>query len=514
MNKARFNCIGLLLTVVLNLSNVQGQAPGSSMQAVTIPVRGGKDITARQLRLKRDIICSMVIPGQDRLILLAVNADRYTGKWNTRGKFIGIDLKTGRIAFVRKTAWPEFQITTQAILLQEGNTLRAISVKDGTLRWEKKHTLMRYVNDSLDFWISHTGTFYNIHGGEQQWINRIPNLHTIEQVVSLAPDTLLISASGLHWVQLQQGIVHSYPAVTDRNYAKGRTQNTVMIITGIMASAISGVPMSLSNYAPSMIFRISSNVLVDGNTLYYASRDSLLKLTRSGEHLWSVSLDAKHTGLQQLIDLGDRLVYLNSGNAAGDTRNITTGSPACRIYDKATGTHPVAVNLPDDETNIIDYVQRGDTLILLMPHHLITLNTGEGQPATKFFPLTWRKPSPARLLGDEEVRYMVDTTTGTATRITTGSESAVTVMNARGHGLLVDLRNGNTQAMPETAFCRVYQSATLEVYSSTAETCFLNGAKGKVCCLPEHGSVTKTDVAYIFTGKRNVCLFPNHSFDP
>lgn len=514
MKGLRYTSTGVLLAVILNFTTALGQPPDARLQEVTLTGSDGKDFPARKLRLRRDIIFSKLIAGQERLILLSVNADRHTGKWNTRGRFIGIDLKTGRVVFIHKTEWPDFHITSHAILLQAGHTLRAISVKDGSLLWEKKHTTMLYVNDSLDFWISQTGTFCTIHGGEQKWTNRIPNPHTIEQVVPLAPDTLLISASGLHWFHLQQGIVHSYPAITDRKYSRGRAQNTVLTISGIMVSAISGVPMYVSANAPSSIFRISSNVLIDGNTLYYASRDSLLKLSRSGKHLWSAPLDAKHTVLQQLIDLGDQLGYINSGIAAGNTRNITTGSPSCHLYDKANGTRTQIVKLPDDESNIIDHATRGETLILLMPHHLVTLRTNERTPTTSYFPLTGSKRSPARLLKEQEALYTVVKSGAITNKIATGNDSVIAVLTTRGHGFLMDLRNGSTQEMPKAVFFRVYQSTMLEVYTSTNETCFFPAGNRNMFCLPGHGSMTKTADAFIFTGKREVYLFPTDAFDP
>lgn len=479
---------------------------------MTVTVKNGTGMPAKKLRLRSDILYSKVIPELNRLVLVAAKVDPSTGKWINRGRLIGIDIKTGRIAFVRKTVWPDVQLTSQAILLNAGTHLQAFSVMDGGLLWEKKRTTLLYANDSLHFWISQTGAFYNIRSGEQQWPGTLPGIHAVEDAVALSPDTLLISASGLHWIQLQQGLVHTFPAITEKPYPKGSAENTVMIITGIMAGALSGMPMYVSVNAPTRIIAISSNVLVDPTHVYYASRDSLVQLSRSGERRWAVPLAPGKTGLQYLIDLGDRLGYLNSGRAVGNTRTLTTGSPAFAVYHKANGQVKCDVALPNEEGVILDTDRRGDTVLLLLPHHVASIQTAAEHTNVVPMALIGLKHPAVRFIKTNEACFTLDKTDGRATALFSGEENSIRVMDRKTCLYRVDARTGTAAAVPGPVYTRVYQSAVLEVYSSTAETCFLSDEI--TFCLPERGSVTKTEDTYIFTGKRSVYLFPNHTFDP
>ncbi len=173
----------------------------------------------------------------------------------------------------------------------------------------------------------------NLEDGNIKWSSDITRMFDWNEVKYLNDSILLIAASGLHGVNVKNGQTWSHNLIT------GDDKLRKFIFSPITAeSSTLGKPSFVSSSLEYVATQISSNILVDGDYIYFAAKDKLICVNNSGKLIWSTDLSASPTSKSFLFINGNDLSLFNLGVASFKDRIIEYGKPYLIGMNKLTGS--------------------------------------------------------------------------------------------------------------------------------------------------------------------------------
>lgn len=157
---------------------------------------------------------------------------------------------------------------------------------------------------------------YNISlkDNESIWTRDFNRSLGCDYVGKINDSVLLFVASGLHSVNVNDGLGWSYEMQTDKQE-------------------------SYSSYPYEYVFIVDyhSNVLIDSVSATIASKDQILKLDLNGEVIWNNALPSKKTTLSRIVHNNDYVVLINHGFVIGMDSFFRSGCPYFSVFDWETG---------------------------------------------------------------------------------------------------------------------------------------------------------------------------------
>lgn len=171
-----------------------------------------------------------------------------------------------------------------------------------------------------------------LEDGSLRWSSAISRAFDWNEVKYLNDSVLLVAASGIHGIHLRTGKTWSHPLIT------GDTNLKRMVFSPITPeSSTLGKPPFLGSPLENVVTQLSSNILMDGNRIYYAGKDKLLCLDDKGQLLWSTDISVSPTSKSFLFINGNDLSLFNLGVASFKDRIIEYGKPYLIGMDKLSG---------------------------------------------------------------------------------------------------------------------------------------------------------------------------------
>lgn len=489
---------------IICLSDAEAQIKDGCLKPGLVLTTNGTELPCQKIFSRQELLECKYIADLNLLVTATARKDRLTGQLISRVKITGVDLNTGKVKYFKKTHWENFSITRQVILFNEGNNVQAISIEDGKLLWKKKNNSAMYLNDSLNFWIDTHGRFFNIDDGNQKWTTGINDFHLPESIITLSSDTLLLSSSGLHWLHREKGVFRSFHVNTEKKYLKGRTINTFVAISSVLAGVISGVPSTFYSNEPRNLIGISSNLLIYDPSLYYAGRDSLYKLTRDGKKIWTVPLTANETGLQKIFTVGDKLAYINTGKTAGTTKVVVTGHADFKLYDSVNGNIALHPTFPHKEDVIHDIYINGGMVILLLNRHIAIIRTDKEKSSVKFTPLQDLQGGNFHFLTQDAEYFSYNPTEDTFYPAEIHRKDSVFITNNRNILYSLNIHDGNFSESNNEYYRKKTMKDSTEVYYNNDQICIRYALTNKSMCFTGHNSIMETPEKYILFGQHNI----------
>jgi hypothetical protein len=174
---------------------------------------------------------------------------------------------------------------------------------------------------------------YDLQTGQDVWDREISREWGWNDLFYLNENTLLVVASGLHTVDINNGMGWDFPAVTGRkDYTGVIAANALGLAAGLLTGTY------VMSTGADVVRELVSNVLHDDNNLYFASGNMICRLDSDGQLIWSKSLPEEHTS-KSTIFIKEGVIYLiNRGYAFMGYRKIHIGTPflaAFRQFDGA-----------------------------------------------------------------------------------------------------------------------------------------------------------------------------------
>lgn len=215
----------------------------------------------------------------------------------------------------------------------------------------------------------------DLRRGETKWARRLKRDYAWSDVFHLSDSTLMVCAEGLYSVNIRNGNGWDYKAKTGRNdYKNTAIANGIGIGLGLLTGTF------IISYGSEKIGEISSNVLVDGDDIYYASKEQIVKLNKhSGEMEWRQPLLSNHASKSYLFSNDNSVFMVNTGVAYKGGRWVDEGKAYIASFDKYTGTQMLLLALNKRKERILDYEKLGNDLYLVFKNTIAKYSTETGE---------------------------------------------------------------------------------------------------------------------------------------
>lgn len=210
----------------------------------------------------------------------------------------------------------------------------------------------------------------NFETGERIWKTPLHQNLTWESVKTINDDILLIESEGVYGLRISDGRNWYYKGVDYDLYPPLKELSVLTAASVLVGLAAGFIVVPTAN----PIRGISSNTLVDNDTIYYAHKDTIACLGRFGQIYWQAILPAKTTSRSSLFIDGNILVMVNYGYAYENGNKVLYGKPFISGYDKHTGERQYYTQINATGEYIVDADVTDSVLTLFFPN--ITIRYG------------------------------------------------------------------------------------------------------------------------------------------
>lgn len=315
------------------------------------------------------------------------------GKWlDNKGTAIRYDLKNNKILWTEKIAYQTESITpyNRISVITSGGKSFCLDNESGKQLWQNQHPLL-YADTYLNTGIGYKSNAkkkaenllegINLKDGSVLWQREISREYGWNDILKSDDSTILIVADGLHSLSLKDGKGWDYNA---RTALKDYTKSTVGTGLGIAAGLLTG--MYAVSTGHDVIRNLSSNVLADSLHLYFAAKESLVKLDKNGNIIWKTGLPEEQTSKSRIFKYGTNIILVNLGYANLGQNKTSFGKPFISSFNSNSGLSNFMNVLTTGKENIQDFRVANTEIIIMFTDRLekYSLETGKLLTAKKY----------------------------------------------------------------------------------------------------------------------------------
>jgi outer membrane protein assembly factor BamB len=309
------------------------------------------------------------------------------GKWlDNTGVIVQYDLKNRMLLWNKKISYQysSFQQFSNTMILTAGNKSSCLDVRTGSEIWEVKNNI--YFVDPTDHigigyrFKSSTGYSNELEGidlnnGHVIWKREINREYGWNDVFYTNDSTMIVVASGLHSVNIHSGQGWDYHTITGK---KDYTGTVAANAAGAALGILTGTFVMSTGH--DLVRDLVSNCLVDSISIYFASKEQLVKIDKhSGELVWMFPFP---DGLasKSSIFMKDSIVFMvNKGMAFMGYRQLDFGRPFFAAFNKQTGKQIFLSLIIADEDPILSYQIKNKEIFLVFKSRIAkhSMETGD-----------------------------------------------------------------------------------------------------------------------------------------
>ena len=374
INKTIFTTL-LLLHVIL----VTGQTIITNTHVnIGTDLISGQSITGTTYEFG-DRIYNYYLDTTSRTLTLQLRGLSKNGKYlNNKGVLTSFDLKSKNISWTRDLYYGNTSIEQyEEVLLMSvgyGSTTR-VELTSGFDLWNSKvvvfatfpglNVAFGYKYNSFTQKLSNKLSCIDLTSGEVRWERKIDNDYGLNQFLNLNDTAVLVSASGLHHLNLETGEGWDYDVVTGvKDYSKTVGLNVAGAVLGLLTGSF------VYTTGHDLVSNLVSNIERDSLHIYFASKEYLACLSYDGNVKWRTKLPKETSHSSLLID-STKVYLINRGEAEYNGKKCNYGEPYIAIFDKKTGQQ-VALSLFDLKKNpILSYITGNDSIDLVLKDRTI-----------------------------------------------------------------------------------------------------------------------------------------------
>lgn len=304
--------------------------------------------------------------------LLTVQQCRYgsnNGLLKNKGRLLVCTLSDGKVIWEKKVFYhtSRFQQKDNRIIQTIDHTSSCISSVNGVSIWKAENNIS-YIDKKYDIAIGYkykeiTGYPNVIQGidirdGKVLWERKIKKEYGWNDIMVLNDSVRIIVAAGLHAVNIKTGKGWDYDAITGEENFK---------LEDKMPNGVTGcVEYSGVFTDANTVKGIVSNVLIQDNDIYVASRDKISRINKTdGSLIWSKSLEEDFTSKTSLFIQGNNIYMINYAYAFYKNEQRKYGIPYIAAYNKDTGRQKFFFIIEYEEGFLRDYSIKDEKLILV-----------------------------------------------------------------------------------------------------------------------------------------------------
>jgi outer membrane protein assembly factor BamB len=344
----------------------------------------GETITAREFVFPQRIYKVSIDTFNFHTTFLLRATNKKDNFYKDTGEMIYFDLNNSRAIWKRNIAYSNnsFLFGNNKIIISLQPLSQSINTQNGQNLWQVKNGII-FIDDfcnvgvGYDYKVSRGLTNdllgINLENGKVIWSRKIPRDFGWTDVKKINDSTVIIIAGGLHYINLKDGSGWSYQTITgDKDYSGTVLANTAGIALGLLTGAF----FITTGY--DLVRDISSNLLIDSNGYFFASKEKVLRISNEGIVNWEHSLPNDLASNSEIFLNGDTLYMINKGYALKGSNNIVYGVPFFAAFNKNSGERLFISTIIEDKIQIVDYWFQDSSLFLLTGDRIFSYNIKNG----------------------------------------------------------------------------------------------------------------------------------------
>lgn len=326
-------------------------------------------ITENEFVFANKINQSCIDSASNTLTIQLINQSKNSKSLNYTGNILQFDLNDDVIKWDKPINYQQSNFKQFGNLIIENTATQSniLNFDNGKVQFETQNTLY-HVDPKLKIGIGYklnssdknTVEAINLNTGEVCWKRKISHDFGWNDITYLNDSVILLISDGLHTINIKNGKGWDYEAVTGRNnYSSTIATN----IVGFGLGLLTGTFVATAEHDE--VCDLVSNTLIDGENIFFASKDKISCLNMDGSTKWENSSDRRSRS-NSIIFIKDSVLYLlNKGTAFMEDRKINYGKPFLAAYNKNNGNYLFNTTLKNQEFDFVDFSTRKDTIILL-----------------------------------------------------------------------------------------------------------------------------------------------------
>ena len=268
-----------------------------------------------------------------------------SGKWlNNKGNIVQYDLKNQIVLWSKKIAYQmsSLQQFNRTMIYTIGEQSFCLDVHTGNEIWEVKNNIYfvdPIYNIGIGYKFKYTAGYsnelegINLTNGNKLWKRNLNREYGWNDVFYINDSTIIVVAAGLHSINIKTGKGWDYNTITgEKDYSGTVAANAL----GVVAGLLTGTFMMSTGY--NLVLDLVSNTIVDSTSIYFASKEQLVKLNKqSGKISWTFQFP-KNVASKSSIFVKDSILFMvNKGIAFMGQRQLDYGESFFAAFNKNTG---------------------------------------------------------------------------------------------------------------------------------------------------------------------------------
>lgn len=201
---------------------------------------------------------------------------------------------------------------------------------------------------------------FDMKDGGFLWYREIYREYGWNDLFHLNDSVILLASAGLHTINLRTGGGWNNDAITGtKNYDKVVMANAV----GIMMGLVTGTYVVFVGH--DIVTDVSSNILIDDEDIYFASKEKISSVEINGFERWSCILPKRETGKSSVFIQDSVLYMINYGYAFLNGHRIQHGEPFIAAFTRQSGRQLFLSKAGNEEEMILDFLTGNHELLLL-----------------------------------------------------------------------------------------------------------------------------------------------------
>ena len=382
----------LLLLLPLLCTAVAAQDPNALGMRVDTIVAGRDSVTGRALRAVRySFDSSYVISGFD----VRPDCDRAicqlsrltpSGKYiQPYGKLVGWEMRTGAVRWAQDVRYPRIVARFNSvnfcgdILVQsDGVRNRCFDAATGELLSENRCRLYYLSDEGIALGYGKNRSCLkgiDLRTGRELWERELKCRGGSWNQVVAGDSAVLVSAEGLHWVDLYSGKGWSRPF---RTYSNPLTASEIALSVLTCGFGLLFLNADAKFYLTSNL--LFSTSMLSEPVLYQASCDSLFAFDRDGGVLWATPLPDRKSGVSRIYETDTTVVLVHKGLSDGVRGLIPYGAAYLAAFDKKNGRRMLFESLAENKGDAVySSIPWTDDRLLLVGKKKIALYAKSGE---------------------------------------------------------------------------------------------------------------------------------------
>ena len=240
----------------------------------------------------------------------------------------------------------------------------------------KNNVGVGYKISSMDGSLSQTLEGINMDNGQQIWKRQIGNQYGWNNIFYINDTTLLVSAAGLHTLNIKNGTGWDAETVTgNKDYSGTVAKNVLSVAAGLLTGTFA------ISTGSNLTRDLCSNILTDKKSYYFASQQKIENIDTLGKVVWSTSLPVNMGSKSTIFLKGNKVYMLNKGyGIRGIDNPVPYGKPFFACFDKNTGKDIFNVVLSEEKKSAItSNILRDSSLFVTISNKIIEISIESGK---------------------------------------------------------------------------------------------------------------------------------------